>query len=107
MSIFEVCDTSNDECCFPIGYFGTLERAKKEIRDKMLNGFNISTHTDDHEKIEVFELSIGRCDKCDDELIALGKDKIKELEAKAKTLEERACTCAAKDMPFGRCCKSD
>ena len=59
MSIFEVCDTSNDECCFPIGYFGTLERAKKEIRDKMLNGFNISTHTDDHEKIEVFELSIG------------------------------------------------
>ena len=43
----------------------------------------------------------------DDELIALGKDKIKELEAKAKTLEERACTCAAKDMPFGRCCKSD
>ena len=59
MSIFEVCDTSNDECCFPIGYFGTLERAKKAIRDKMLNGFNISTHTDDHEKIEVFELSIG------------------------------------------------
>ena len=49
----------------------------------------------------------GRCDKCDDELIALGKDKIKELEAKAKTLEERVCTCAAKDMPFGRCCKSD
>jgi len=46
-----------------------------------------------------------------DELIALGiqsdKDKIKELEAKAKTLEERVCTCAAKDMPFGRCCKSD
>lgn len=35
------------------------------------------------------------------------KDKIKELEAKAKTLEERVCTCAAKDMPFGRCCKSD
>ena len=34
-------------------------------------------------------------------------DKIKELEAKAKTLEERVCTCAAKDMPFGRCCKSD
>ena len=53
----------------------------------------------------------GRCDKCDDELIALGiqadKDKIKELEAKAKTLEEKVCTCAAKDMPFGRCCKSD
>jgi len=49
--------------------------------------------------------------KEDDELIALGiqadKDKIKELEAKAKTLEERVCTCAAKDMPFGRCCKSD
>ena len=59
MSIFEVCDTSNDEYCFPIGYFGTLERAKKEIRDKMLNGFNISTHTDDYEKIEVFELSLG------------------------------------------------
>ena len=56
-------------------------------------------------------LATGRCDKCDDELIALGiqadKDKIKELEAKAKTLEERVCTCAAKDMPFGRCCKSD
>jgi hypothetical protein len=49
-------------------------------------------------------LATGRCDKCDDELIALGiqadKDKIKEL-------EERVCTCAAKDMPFGRCCKSD
>ena len=53
--------------------------------------------------MSIFEV----CDKCDDELIALGKDKIKELEAKAKTLEERACTCAAKDMPFGRCCKSD
>ena len=56
-------------------------------------------------------LATGRCDKCDDELIALGiqadKDKIKELEAKAKTPEERVCTCAAKDMPFGRCCKSD
>ena len=23
MSIFEVCDTSNDECCFPIGYCGS------------------------------------------------------------------------------------
>ena len=57
--------------------------------------------------MSIFEV----CDKCDDELIALGiqadKDKIKELEAKAKTLEERVCTCAAKDMPFGRCCKSD
>lgn len=56
-------------------------------------------------------LATGRCDKCGDELIALGiqadKDKIKELEAKAKTLEERVCTCAAKYMPFGRCCKSD
>ena len=52
-------------------------------------------------------LATGRCVTCDDELIALGKDKIKELEAKAKTLEERVCTCAAKDMPFGRCCKSD
>ena len=25
----------------------------------MLNGFNISQHTDDYEKIEVFELSLG------------------------------------------------
>ncbi len=56
-------------------------------------------------------LATGRCVTCDDELIALGiqadKDKIAELEAKVKTLEERVCTCAAKDMPFGRCCKSD
>ncbi len=60
MSIFEVCDTSNDEYCFPIGYFGTLERAKKEIKNKMLNGFSISQHTEcDYEKIEIFELSLG------------------------------------------------
>lgn len=60
MSIFEVCDTSNDECCFQIGYFGSLERAKKEIKNKMLNGFSISQHTEfDYERIEVFELSLG------------------------------------------------
>ena len=60
MSIFEVCDTSNDEYCFPIGYFGTLEKAKREIKNKMLNGFSISQHTEcDYEKIEVFELSLG------------------------------------------------
>ena len=56
-------------------------------------------------------LETGRCVTCDDELVALGiqadKDKIAELEAKVKTLEERVCTCAAKDMPFGRCCKAD
>ena len=46
-------------CSSDLGCFGTLEKAKKEISDKMLNGFNISQHTDDYEKIEVFELSLG------------------------------------------------
>lgn len=59
MSVFEICDTSDDEVYFPLGMFATLDDAKSELDKFDVSKEKVSDRAEEHETITVFERPMG------------------------------------------------
>ena len=59
MSVYEICDTTDDEMYFPLGIFETREKALAEINKADEVKEKISEHSDDNETITVYKRVFG------------------------------------------------
>ena len=57
--IYEVCDATNDEMYYPMGFFLSEEAAIKAIESACYSKYPLTDNADDYEKVDVVKRKIG------------------------------------------------